>query len=415
MEERLVAVDASVGGDRAAANERVLHDALRRRAAGLPTPSLPQSSLFPSFFIGGFECSTHRTRQGRRLDLTAATAHDRYAEADYQALRGHGIRTVRDGLRWHLIETMPGRYDWSSFIPMLRAAHRTGTQVIWDLAHWGWPDDLDVWSPAFVDRFARFCRAAARVVADETDAVPLYTPINEISFWAWAGASLAYINPFARGRGNELKATLVQAAIAAIEAIREVDQRARIASAEPAIHVVPRSDGKQDKHAAHHYTQAQFETLDFLTGRARPELGGRSEYVDVIGVNYYLHNQWVDGDLPIAVDDLRHRPLRHLLGDVHARYSRPMYVAETGIEGDLRAPWLRVIGHEVVAARHAGVPVEGLCLYPITDYPGWDDERHCPTGLLGYPDADGRRATYTPLAEELAQQSPHVNDGDEGK
>ena len=65
-------------------------------------------------------------------------------------LAEHGIRTVRDGLRWHLIETAPGRYDWSSFLPMLRAARDTGTQVIWDLAHYGWPDDLDIWSPAFV-------------------------------------------------------------------------------------------------------------------------------------------------------------------------------------------------------------------------------------------------------------------------
>ncbi len=39
---------------------------------------------------------------------------------------------------------------------MLQAARDTGTQVIWDMMHYGWPDDLDVWSPAFVDRFARW-------------------------------------------------------------------------------------------------------------------------------------------------------------------------------------------------------------------------------------------------------------------
>jgi hypothetical protein len=142
MEERLVEVDAIVGGERAAANERVLHATLLRRAAVLAVPSSRQSSVFQSFLIGGFECSTHRTRQGSRLDLTAATSHDRHAEADYRALARHGIRTVRDGLRWHLIETAPGRYDWSSFVPTLRAAQRTGTQVIWDLAHWGWPMTL---------------------------------------------------------------------------------------------------------------------------------------------------------------------------------------------------------------------------------------------------------------------------------
>src|SRR5829696_328385 len=181
MEDRLTEVDALVGGERALANERVLHAALLQRAAVLPMPCFHGSTLFRSFFVGGFECSTHRTRAGRRLDLIAATAHDRYAETDYRVLAQHGIRTARDGLRWHLIETAPGRYDWSSFLPMLRAAQRTGTQVIWDLSHWGWPDNLEIWSPAFIDRFARFVRAAASVVANETDAVPFFTPINEIS------------------------------------------------------------------------------------------------------------------------------------------------------------------------------------------------------------------------------------------
>jgi hypothetical protein len=44
---------------------------------------------------------------------------------------------------------------------------------------------------------------------------------------------------------------------------------------------------------------------------------------------------------------------------------------------------LRTIGSEVAAARDAGVLVEGICLYPGTDYSSWVDARHCPTGLLG--------------------------------
>lgn len=405
MEDRLIKVDVVVGGERAADNERRLHEALRLHAAALPIPSFGESALFQSFFLGGFECSSHVTRHRGRLDLIAATGHDQHAEVDYSALAGHGIRTVRDGLRWHLIEKTPGQYDWSSFLPVLRAARRTGTQVIWDLAHWGWPDDLDIWSPTFKDRFARFAGAVAQVIRDETDEVPLYTPVNEISFWAWAGGSLGYISPLARGRGNELKAILVQAAIAGIEAVKAVDGRARIFHAEPVINVVPRSTDERYLHAALHYTGAQFEALDLMSGRVRPELGGRPEYVDIVGVNYYLHNQWVDGDLPIAIDDPRHRPLRDLLADVHRRYRRPMYIAETGIEGELRPAWLRIVGHEVAAACDAGVPIEGICIYPITDYPGWDDERHCPTGLLGFIKADdGTRSVYEPLAAEIARQ-----------
>jgi hypothetical protein len=116
--ERAVAASAIVGGDRAADNERKLHEALRTYAASLPSQALSgiRSDLFASFLIGGFECSTHRHQHGRRLDLIAATGHDTNAESDYRMLAEHGIRTVRDGLRWHLIEEAPGHYDWSSFL-----------------------------------------------------------------------------------------------------------------------------------------------------------------------------------------------------------------------------------------------------------------------------------------------------------
>jgi hypothetical protein len=40
--------------------------------------------------------------------------------------------------------------------------------------------------------------------------------------------------------------------------------------------------------------------------------------------------------------------------DVHDRYGRPMFLAQTGIEGDVRPAWFRVVGHEVAQARQAG-------------------------------------------------------------
>src|SRR5215213_1510141 len=405
MKDDTAKVTASIDGDRVARNERGLHAAIKVRGAELPVPHFPYTgALFKSFFIGGFECSTHRRRDGKRLDLIAATGHDVNVEADYRMLAEHGIRTVRDGLSWHLIETASGRYDWSSFLPMLRAARDADAQVIWDLAHWGWPDDLDIWQPAFIDRFARFTRAVVQIVRNETSAVPFYVPVNEISFWSWAGGTVGYISPLARHRGGELKAILVRAAIAAIEAVREIDPRARIIHAEPAIHVVPRSDRRQDIDAARNYTLAQFEALDLSSGRVQPELGGRPEYVDIVGVNYYLHNQWVAGDLPIAVDCPRYRSFRELLTDFYERYRRPMLVAETGIEGDCRPAWLHLISHEVAAAQRGGVPIEGICIYPIIDYPGWEDDRHCPTGLVGFCGPDGKRTLNEVLARELALQ-----------
>jgi beta-glucosidase/6-phospho-beta-glucosidase/beta-galactosidase len=361
-------------------------------------------SLFDSYFLGGFECSTHRRRGGRRLDLLAMTGHDRAVMQDYQRMVRHGIRTVRDGVRWHLIETASGGYDWSSFLPMLHASREVGVQVVWDLCHYGWPDGIDIWTPAFVERFSQFARAVAQLVRNETDTTPFYCPVNEISYWSWAGAEVARFNPLTRRRGLELKHQLVRAAIAAIEAIWSVDPRARIVQVDPVIHVVAHPDCPRDRKPAEAYRRAQFQAWDMLSGRLWPGLGGKPQYLDILGVNYYSDNQWFLGGKTIELGHPLYRPFREILGEVHQRYERPLFVAETGAESEARAPWLRYVAGEVRAAAEAGIPVEGICLYPITDYPGWTNGRHCKVGLLGRLDRQGRRAVYPPLAEELRRQ-----------
>lgn len=363
-----------------------------------------QPALFESFYQGGFECSTHRLRTGRRLDLVAATGHDRHAAADYRRLRALGIRTARDGARWHLIERAPGRYDFGSLVPIVRAARAAGVQVIWDLCHYGWPDDLDIFRPAFVDRFARFARAAARVIAEETEGVPFYAPINEISFWAWGGGDVAYLNPFARERGLELKVQLVRATIAAVEAIWDAVPHARIVQTDPVLNIIADPLRPQDRAAAAGHQAAQYQAWEMLTGRLWPQLGGHARYLDILGLNFYPNNQWMHGRAPLDRTHPRYRPFRAILAEVWARYGRPLFVAETGTEGEDRAGWLRYIGGEVRAALAAGVPVEGVCLYPVVSYPGWDDERHCHSGLWDYCDATGERELYVPLAEELRAQ-----------
>ena len=361
----------------------------------------PEPALFASFVQGGFECSTHNLRDGRRLDLLEATHHAANAAGDYTQLARHNIRAVRDGLRWHLIETAPGRYDWSSFLPMLRAAHVTGTQVIWDLMHYGWPNDLDIWSPAFVDRFAAYAAAAARVVKSTSDGVPFYCPINEMSFHSWGGGDGNYLNPFARHRGFELKVQLARASIAAMRAILAVEARARFVHCEPLISIVSDPHRPHDRMHAEGARLAQFQACDMIAGRMWPQLGGAPELLDIVGVNYYFDNQWIHGGPPMAPDHPLHKPFRTLLAETHARYGRPMIVAETGTEGDGRAAWFNGISSHVMAARAAGIPVEGICLYPIIDHVGWDNGRDCPSGLMENRLRGGVRPVHQPLADAI--------------
>ena len=345
-----------------------------QQAAGRP--------LFQSFLQGGFEASTHRRRDGRQLDVIGAARHDERAAEDYRLMRGAGLHTARDALRWHLIERSPGHYDWSSFLPMLRAAREAGMQVVWDLCHYGLPHDLDIWTPAFVDRFAAFAAAAARLVRDEGGGGAAWCPMNEASFWSWAGGDRQEVHPHAQGQGDALKAQLVRAAIAATEAVRAVDSRARFIQAEPLIHISPNPAQPAEDGAVESYRTAQYQVWDMLAGLIRPELGGRPEYLDVVGVNFYCNNQWVHNSETLGLGHRWFRPLSDMLAEVHDRYRRPLVISETGAEAPNGPGWLRYVGGEVRTALRRGIPVEGLCIYPVMDYPGWNDERHCPAGLI---------------------------------
>ena len=121
--------------------------------------------LFRSFWMGGFETSSHINRAGDRVDMIAATQHDRAAEEDYALLASVGMRAARDAPRWHLIDRA-GRYDFTSFIAQVQAAAGSRTQTLWDICHYGWPSDIDIFSSTFVDRFTRFCRATACFISD---------------------------------------------------------------------------------------------------------------------------------------------------------------------------------------------------------------------------------------------------------
>ncbi len=365
--------------------------------------------------MGGFECATHLRRDRTRIDVTARTAHDVSCAQDYKLLASAGIRTVRDGLRWHLIEATAGEYDWSSFLPMLHAAHETGTQVLWDLCHWGVPEHIDLFSPEFPSRFAAFAAAAAALIRKESLAAgatrpQVYCPINEISFWAWVGGDEEHFHPYGGGRGPELKRQLVLASLMAIQAVKAVDPAARFLQAEPIIHISADGDKPEDLPGAERHTASQFEAWDMLAGTMEPELGGSSESLDLVGVNYYWNNQWVHGGERTPLGHDQHRPLHEQLLGLWERYRRPILITETGAESSAAVGWLGYVAAEVRQARRQGVPVLGICLYPVMDYPGWDDDRHCSVGLLQSTPDWQSRSLRQDLAAEMQAQAPLFRD-----
>jgi beta-glucosidase/6-phospho-beta-glucosidase/beta-galactosidase len=360
--------------------------------------------VFSSFLQAGFECSTHKLRNGRRLDLVSSTFHDRYLEKDYERMLDMGMSTAREGIRWHLIEPRPKVYDFSSVLPFIEAGQRMGIQIVWDLLHFGWPDHLDVFSEAWRESFTQLAAKFAQLLRAETSTTAYIAPINEISFLSWAAGDDAHVFPFEHGRGSELKRQLVRAAVAASQAIKSELADSRLVSPEPVIHIIGDPNRPDDVRQAEAYRTSMFEAWDMLAGRIHPELGGSEKYLDVIGINYYDRNQWWNHGETIFRGEPQYRPFREILREVHERYRRPMFIAETGTEGEKRAAWFAYICDEVNAARESGVDLHGMCLYPIVNHPGWNDDRHCYNGLWDYPDATGNREIYQPLADEIRKQ-----------
>ena len=246
-----------------------------------------------SIIQAGFECSTHKRRDGTRLDLIRSTQHDRWIKQDFFRLRSFDIRTVRTGARWHLIEAKPGQYDFASLEPFMEAAAECGMELLLDLLHFGWPDFIDIFSPRFVDSFADYTYAFTEFIRPWRAWCNTIAPINEISFFSWAGGDVAAIGPYAIDRGHELKRILVSAAIASSNILLHQLEGVRLLSPEPVIHIIGNPEIPGDDVEAENYRRAQYQVWDMLSGALFTELGGRPEYLDVIGCNFYPRNEWV--------------------------------------------------------------------------------------------------------------------------
>lgn len=244
------------------------------------------------------------------------------------------------------------------------------------LATYGWPDWLDPLADEFASRFADFAAAAVRRIGPGG----YYTPVNEISFLAWGGGEAGSFAPFRRDCASALKAVYCRAAILAARAIRSSDPTA---TSEPLIHVIVAHEASGSEEWARVATmrQAQHEAALTLLGAVRPELGGDRGLFDMIGLNYYPHNQFDTRRRMLLPGDPRRRPLHRT-------------------EGNQRTDWLKQICGEVRLANGREADVRAVCLYPILNHLGWDDDRYCEHGL--FCGLDKRRRIHQPLADQIA-------------
>jgi hypothetical protein len=329
--------------------------------------------MFRSFYLAGFECATGYNMHGEWIDQIAATEHDLHCDADYARLDETGIHAVREAIRWPLVDRA-GKYDFSSVQPFVDAALRYDFDVIWDLFHYGYPDDLEPFSNEFGQRFAEYCRAAARFIRRSTQRTCYFTPVNEPSYFAWAAGEVGRFAPHARGRGFELKVSLARAALSGIAAIRDVCPDARILNVDPICRVSVGSADPESRRLARRFNEESvFEFWDMVSGRIMPELGGTPESLDIVGLNYYWTNQWELGrdGVPLKDNDPRRVPLTDLVRAAWQRYGSEVVITETSALEAARAGWIHELSAMAEQLFDEGVPLGGICLYPILGMPEW--------------------------------------------
>lgn len=346
------------------------------------------SPPFQSFWMGGFEGADHLNSRGEPLDLVKVSGHLDHLEIDYAQMQAWHLTTVRESVGWRLSESN-GLFDFSRARRFAQVARNHGIQILWTLMHYGTPPDVSLLDDSFCERFATFAAAAAATLGELSDEPPIYTPINEMSFLAWAASQTRLIHPYGpavekldgatMADGFQIKCRLAKATLMAMEAIRQVDARARFMHVEPIVHVVA-PEGRPDlQELAEEVRSYQWQTWDILSGRMMPELGGHPHAIDLIGVNHYHNGQWevlTEKRLHWHLKDPRRRRFSSMLEEVWRRYHRPIVISETSHIGVGRAEWLDEMASEARLAVKHGVPVKGMCLYPIVDRPDWDDADH---------------------------------------
>lgn len=333
--------------------------------------------------MGGYECSDKLNRYKQRVDLLQATGHLQLIDQDYQSLSTYNINTVREGIRWSFVEKVPYQYDWSIVELMMDAAARHNIQQVWDICHFGFPDNLTPLSPDFAHRFSALCAAFVVFYRNKfPDSILIVTPINEVSYLAWLGGDDGNTVPYFKNRGKEVKYHLMEAYIKGIAAMKAIDPSIRILTTEPIVNMVPPLNANLDElDLAFEENELQFNSLDMLSGKMHPELGGKPEYLDILGFNFYYNNQWVVGQqefLPWAnyEPDERWLPLSDLLTKAYERYQKPFVITETSHSGVDRPQWIEFISKQCEIVLKKKLPLLGICLYPIIDRPDWDNPMH---------------------------------------
>jgi beta-glucosidase/6-phospho-beta-glucosidase/beta-galactosidase len=341
----------------------------------------------PIPFIGAFE-STYQPAFD--TDVFETTRHDLHWREDLDLLRACGVRDVRYPVRWHRVEAEPGSFDWRQTDEVLAYLDGAGMRPIVDLVHHtSYPEWIhDFADPAFGPALLRYVSAFAERYPD----VEAYTIFNEpFTTFLLCGHEGIWPPQLVGLEGFLTVARNVFPALTeASRLLRELLPRARHVYVEACErHTSSSPAGAQ---FAEWTNDRRFFLTDLFLGHEldprRPFVADVLAYggadlleiepgvIDVLGLDYYAHNQWEWADAHVGTTcPSAPVPFGDVIREYWDRYRLPCIVGETNIRGlpSDRASWLKYTLEQCERARGLyGVPVEGYCWFPFVDSCDWD-------------------------------------------
>lgn len=311
--------------------------------------------------------------------------------ADLELMVACGVTRLRYPVRWHRIQPDRRTFDWRATDEVLGWMQDHGLRPILDLCHHtSYPRWL---KRGFADRtFAAAYLGYVEAFAARYPWIEEYTLFNEPFTTFLLCGETGVWPPHLKGlRGFlTLARNVLPAVTEASRAYHELLPHARhfyVDTCERASAAVPEARGVADL-----ANDRRFFVLDLFLGReldpsrpfvaevlaagGEPLLGLQPGAVDVLGLDYYAHNQWwyLDRHGRGTTSSPDPGSLADLIVEYWERYRLPCALGETNIRGYAsdRASWLKYTLEQCEVARDRGVPVDGYCWFPFVDSCDWD-------------------------------------------
>ncbi len=323
--------------------------------------------------------------------MAETTGHIARWRSDLELLAACGVSRLRYPVRWHRIQPDRRTFDWAATDEVLGWMRDHGLRPIVDLCHHtSYPRWL---KRGFADR--RFGEAYLRYVEAFAGRYPWieeYTLFNEPFTTFLLCGQMGVWPPHLEGVKGflTLARNVLPALTEASRAYRDLLPSARhfyVETCERASAANPGAWAPADV-----ANDRRFFVLDLFLGRSvdpgrpfvaevlaaggEPLLDLRPGHVDVLGLDYYAHNQWwyLDARGRGITTSPDPGSLANLIVEYSDRYRLPCALGETNIRGFAsdRATWLKYTLEQCEVARARGVAIDGYCWFPFVDSADWN-------------------------------------------